>query len=186
MEIRKKDYSKTLDFIIAELKEDGYDEMVSYLERNPPKKYRKMGLLSITLSESLMAAKQFASPQYRDLDLTTLESIQEHRNLRTVLENKQRKAGWFNQLKAMGGTVLEDPKTILEVNTETDPEDDDDKCQCDADQTCPLTATWKNPKTGVKCCDKHFQEVVAELRGNHGFMPWNCEEDEYYKYREDM
>ena len=38
MEIKKKDYTRIYDLILAELEEKGYHEMVSYLEENPLRK----------------------------------------------------------------------------------------------------------------------------------------------------
>jgi hypothetical protein len=192
MEIRKKDYSRVLDFIIAELKEDGHSDMASHLETNPPKRTGKQGLLSVDLAQSVIDAKRHIGPSLAYLETWNLESIREYRNLRTMLENMEKRThdgGWFNELKAMGGSggaVLQPPKTIIDVETEPNPDDDDNKCQCDADTECKLTAIWKNPDSGVKCCGKHFQEVVSDLGGSHGFIPWDCEKDEYYKYVEDI
>ena len=53
--IIKKDYSRAYELILAELQEDGYMNMVQYLEKNPPKKMSGT-LFSSDLSDSLVAA----------------------------------------------------------------------------------------------------------------------------------
>jgi len=187
MEIKKKDYSRVYDFILAELEADGYGAMVEYLEQNPPKKTQGT-LYSVDIVNALIAAKNVAGPQLGALDLANLDSVKNHGNLRQMLNHKE-EGKWFNTLKAMGGgktgakqISLLWTNTDLDSNTGGDNDDDDCVCQ-ECNEEYPF---WKNPETGDEACDDCFKTLVRQLGGDHGYQPWDCEKDEYYQYREDV
>ena len=192
MEIKKKDYTRIYDLILAELEEKGYHEMVSYLEENPPKKNTNLALggnklYSIDLAHGLVEAKEQAGPQLSRLDLTKLDSLAGQGNHKVLINNIESK--WFKTLKSMGGNQATRTIQIYDINLddlEEGDNDPEDNCQCWADNDCEHIATWKNPNTGVQLCDIHFNEEVDKSSGEHGFQPWDCETDEYYKYREDL
>ena len=188
MEIKKKDYTRVYDFILAELEADGYGAMVEYLEQNPPKKTQGT-LYSVDIVNALIAAKNVAGPQLGALDLANLDSVKNHGNLRQMLNHKE-EGKWFRTLKAMGGSKtgakqisLVWTKTDLDTGNEQNNEDDDE-CICDAcEEAYPF---WKNPNTVEQLCDSCFKQEVNVSGGEHGFQPWDCEKDEYYQYREDV
>lgn len=189
MEIRKKDYTRVYDLILAELETDGHGEMVAYLEENPPKRTRGT-LYSVDIVNALVAAKRVAGPQLGALDLANLDSVKNHGNLRQMLNHSQEDK-WFKTLKAMGGKgktgakqiQLVWTKTDLETGTDDGPENEDE-CICDAcNEEYPF---WKNDNTLEQLCDACFKQEVNVSGGEHGFQPWDCEKDEYYEYREDI
>jgi len=188
MEIKKKDYSRVYDLILAELEADGYGAMVEHLEQNPPKKTQGT-LYSVDIVNALVAAKNVAGPQLGALELANLDSVRNHGNLRQMLNHKE-EGKWFRTLKAMGGgktgakqVQLLWTNTDLDSNTGNNPEDEED-CIChECEDDYPF---WKNPRTGVEVCDDCFKDVVQREGGDHGFQPWDCEKDEYYEYREDV
>ena len=189
MEIRKKDYTRVYDLILAELETDGHGEMVAYLEENPPKRTRGT-LYSVDIVNALVAAKRVAGPQLGALDLANLDSVKNHGNLRQMLNHSQEDK-WFRTLKAMGGKgktgakqiQLVWTKTDLETGTDDGPENEDE-CICDAcNEEYPF---WKNDNTLEQLCDACFKQEVNVSGGEHGFQPWDCEKDEYYEYREDI
>jgi hypothetical protein len=180
--IIKKDYSRTYELILAELQEDGYMNMVQYLEKNPPRKVSGT-LFSSDLSDSLIAAKQSIMPMLTELKLADLDSVRPHSNLRQLL-NKKDEGKWFGTLKAMSITAPQ--KQTFEEETEYEGfNDDGNKCECSFDD-CDQHAYWKNQQTGSQLCDEHFDMAVEEFGGSHGYMAWDCEKDEYYTYREDL
>jgi len=181
--IIKKDYSRAYELILAELQEDGYMNMVQYLEKNPPKKLGGT-LFSSDLSDSLVAAKQSIMPMLTELKLADLDSVRPHSNLRQLL-NKKDEGKWFGTLKAM--SITERPESIYEEETEYEGYNDEDgnECECNVND-CELHSYWKSKSTGSQLCDDHFNEAVDELGGSHGYSAWDCEKDEYYTYREDL
>ena len=187
MEIKKKDYTRVYDLILAELEADGYGAMVEYLEQNPPKKTHGT-LYSVDIVNALIAAKNIAGPQLSALELANLDSVKNHGNLRQMLNHKE-EGKWFKTLKEMGGSKTGAKQiSLLWTNTDLDTEgggdSDDEDCLChECEDEYPF---WKNPKTGDEVCDDCFKILVNQLGGDHGFQPWDCEKDIYYEYREDV
>ena len=201
MEIRKKDYSRVFEMVIAELRMMGYEGMVNHLKQYPPKKLRGT-MYSSELVSSLLDAKENAGPELGGLKLSELTSFDNYANVKRMLEHSER-GNWFNELKAaptnpnldppgggeMGGGGAGARQQVVVINEtalgdwgEGDP-DDDNECVCDMCDEYPI---WKNPDTQEQLCPTHFEERVEQVGGSHGFQPWDCEDDEYREYVDDV
>ena len=192
MKIIKMDYARVYELILAELTEGGHDNIVNWLNENPPKTYNGR-LFSVDLAESLVEAKTNMGSDF-NVKLSDLDAVRNYSNLRIMLD-KHDAGKWFDNLKA---SVLK-PKTKTKVvlpGVDSAPEfisginigdggdpDDDDECECDVEE-CNGRATWKcQSHCERKLCGEHLAE---EGRDEHDFEPWDCETDIYYDYIEDV
>lgn len=188
--IIKMDYSKVYELILAELTEKHRYDMVEKLKENPPKKYGSQ-LFSIDLAEALINAKNTAlSSRLDKFELADMDAIKPYGNLRQIL-NSMDDGKWFSQLKSSGKGKVKAKEQEAEVVkpdfidfdvTNIDRKNRDDECECDYE--CPNDATWKDPNTGGQVCDEHIVSMGSP--DNEDYLPWDCPNDTYYKYREDI
>ena len=181
----KMDYSRVYELILAELWENNRYDMVEKLKENPPKKYSGR-ILSIDLAQALVKAKKESlSSRLDNFKLADMDAVKPYGNLRQILNNMDE--NWFSSLKSSGSsakleTRLEDPEFIDLTNIDYEEGNKDDECECDM-EGCGETATWKDPDKGIQVCDQH---VIELGRDEYKFLPWDCPNDEYYEYREDL